>query len=416
MMSTGPTMPADSGSPEWQASLAFAAAPHRLLFLTGTLQVLLAMVWWSAWLVSVRWHGFELPTPAIPAGWLHAFVMQYQMLPPFFFGFLLTVFPRWMNLPPLSRRHYLPVGACLIGGQLVTLFGMASITTLRAGVLLTLAGWAWGVFLLARLAISEAGRSWHARSCLAALGMGLLGLLFFLRFLSVFDARWLFAAVQMGSTVVLLPVFLTVCHRMIPFFAGAVIRGYQTVRPMWVLGAAWGLLLLHTVLVLLHDYQWSWVADAPLTFITGWLLWRWWNPAALRIPLLLVLFAGFAWLPVAMALHTLQSVAFVITGQFMLGRAPLHALFVGCFGSLLVAMVTRVTQGHSGRPLTLGRIPALCFLLLQGVAVLRILSELLPDSGLWQALAAIGWVVAFAPWVLRSAWIYLTPRTDGAPG
>ena len=28
----------------------------------------------------------------------------------------------------------------------------------------------------------------------------------------------------------------------------------------------------------------------------------------------------------------------------------------------------------------------------------------------------VGWVVAFLPWVLRSAWIYLTPRLDGQPG
>ena len=39
----------------------------------------------------------------MPAGWLHAIVMQYQVLPSFMFGFLLTVFPRWMSLPALTR-------------------------------------------------------------------------------------------------------------------------------------------------------------------------------------------------------------------------------------------------------------------------------------------------------------------------
>ena len=97
-------------------------------------------------------------------------------------------------------------------------------------------------------------------------------------------------------------------------------------------------------------------------------------------------------------------------------RAPVHALTVGFFGSLLVAMVTRVTQGHSGRPLEMGSIPWLCFCLLQGVAVLRIAAEVLPDTQGWLALAAVGWVIAFAPWVARSAWIYLTPRADGQVG
>jgi uncharacterized protein involved in response to NO len=79
-------------------------------------------------------------------------------------------------------------------------------------------------------------------------------------------------------------------------------------------------------------------------------------------------------------------------------------------------MVTRVTQGHSGRPLELGRIPAIAFVALQVVAVLRIAAEVLPDSLAWQAVAALGWLSAFAPWVVRSLSIYATPRVDGKPG
>jgi uncharacterized protein involved in response to NO len=133
-------------------------------------------------------------------------------------------------------------------------------------------------------------------------------------------------------------------------------------------------------------------------------------------PLLRVLFLGFAWLPIAFALYAVQSAQFAATGEFALGRAPAHALFVGFFGSLLVAMVTRVTQGHSGRPLVLGRVAAFAFVVVQLVAVTRIVSELVPDALGWQAAAAVGWIVAFLPWVVRSAWIYLSPRADGQPG
>lgn len=84
--------------------------------------------------------------------------------------------------------------------------------------------------------------------------------------------------------------------------------------------------------------------------------------------------------------------------------------------SLLVAMVTRVTQGHSGRALILGGVAGFAFIVVQIVAVLRVLAEVLPDSLAWQAVAAIGWMLAFAPWVTRSLWIYLTPRIDGKPG
>ena len=75
-------------------------------------------------------------------------------------------------------------------------------------------------------------------------------------------------------------------------------------------------------------------------------------------PLLRVLFLGFAWLPIAFALIRCAELWFAVSGEFVLGRAPAHALFIGFFGSLLVAMVTRVTQGHSGRPLVLGGVAA----------------------------------------------------------
>jgi uncharacterized protein involved in response to NO len=64
----------------------------------------------------------------------------------------------------------------------------------------------------------------------------------------------------------------------------------------------------------------------------------------------------------------------------------------------------------------MGRVAWACFLGVQAVSVLRIAAELLPDSPAWMALAAVGWLLAFLPWVLRSLWIYLNPRVDGKPG
>ena len=76
-----------------------AAAPHRLLFFVGAANVMLAMGWWTLWLIDARWQVVGMPQPAVFAGWMHAIIMQYQVLPSFMFGFLLTVFPRWMSLP-----------------------------------------------------------------------------------------------------------------------------------------------------------------------------------------------------------------------------------------------------------------------------------------------------------------------------
>lgn len=393
-----------------------AAAPHRLLFLAGAANVLLAMLWWTAWLVDARWGWPSLPEPAVHAGWLHAIVMQYLVLPPFFFGFLLTVFPRWMNLPALRRAHYVPVGAGLLGGQLLTLAGMLGATALlHAGAVLTIVAWAIGLFWLLRLLWRANDTTWHAVSCAAALALGLTGFILYAVYLHVPDARLMFAAIKIGTFGLLLPVFVTVAHRMFPFFAGTVVMGYKGWRPLGWLAAFWVLDLAHVALELRHAYAALWLPDAALAALTITWVWRNW-PRAPMPPLLRVLFLSSLWLPAAMLLYTAQSAWYAASGAFLLGRAPAHALFVGFFGSVLVSMVTRVTYGHSGRPLVLGGVARFGFLAIQGVAVVRIAAELLPDRPAWQAIAAAGWVVAFAPWVIRSMRIYATPRVDGMPG
>src|SRR5688572_20225907 len=221
------------------AARLLAAAPHRLLFLVGAANVLAAMAWWAAWLVAARWQLVEVPQPPLPAGWLHAVIMQYQVLPSFIFGFLLTVFPRWLSLPALAPRHYLPVGAGLLGGQLLTLAGLGGdLTLLRAGALFTLTGWSIGMFWLARLVLRAPDRPWHALSCLFALGFGLVGLVFYVLLTFRIDAPVAFVAVKFGGIPMLLPIYFTVCHRMIPFFTNIVVRGYEVIRPMWTLAAA----------------------------------------------------------------------------------------------------------------------------------------------------------------------------------
>ena len=79
-------------------------------------------------------------------------------------------------------------------------------------------------------------------------------------------------------------------------------------------------------------------------------------------------------------------------------------------------MVTRVTQGHSGRPLQLGWPAVFAFSLIQIIVVLRVMAEIMPDYLAWQSAAAMLWLCAFLPWVLRSTSIYLAPRIDGKEG
>lgn len=394
-----------------------AAAPHRPLFLAGALAVLTSMAWWALELASMRfgWHGW--PQPPVPPGWAHAMLTQYGMLPMFMFGFLLTTFPKWLARPSIRPRRYVVVAGSVFAGYLLSHVGLLDLPwVLRAGIALMLFGYLVGVATLAGVLRASEHRNQHAWSCLAGLGLGVLGLAAFLGFLFGAPAHCARLAIKLGTFGLLVPVYFTVAHRMVAFFSGNVVKGYVVRRPDWSLPLMWPLLLVHLALDLGHTQAWLWLVDAPLALLFGWhaLAWQPWK--AMRPGILAVLHLAFAWLPIAFVLYAVQSLCLFAGHGPVLGLAPLHVLTIGYFGSMLVAMVTRVTQGHSGRPLQMGAVPWACFALLQGVVLLRVWAELARDSYLWLVVAAAGWLVAFLPWVIRSAWIYLTPRVDGRPG
>ncbi len=81
-------------------------------------------------------------------------------------------------------------------------------------------------------------------------------------------------------------------------------------------------------------------------------------------------------------------------------------------------MGTRVTLGHSGLPMKVGRPIELMFMGMQLVALLRVLADMLPAQvGYWFYMAAASlWLVCFTPWVLRYLPAYWRPRADGQPG
>ena len=411
-----------TGTPAVFPSLAelprlLAAAPHRMMFFAGASAVIVSMLWWACFL-GAGYFGHAFPASPVPPGWAHALLTQYGMLPLFIFGFLLTVFPRGLGQPALTKRHYVPVFVGMFGGYLLAHVGLLDLKPLLvAGLTLMLTGWIAALAALGRVLWRSGNVDRHALSCYLAVLLGACGLVAFFAF--VLGAPWQFAfvAIKLGTFGLLLPIYFTVGHRMIPFFsASAVGAGYRAVTPRWSLPAMWALLVVRLTLELTHRFDWLWLVDAPLAlfFLMHWLAWQPWK--CLQPGLLAALYLAFAWLPLAFALFAAQSLILQWGGTFLLGRAPVHALTIGFFGSMLVAMVTRVTQGHSGRPLQMGAIPWLTFGLLQLVALTRIYAEVAPNTPLWLVVAAFGWLIAFLPWVLRSLWIFVTPRIDGKPG
>lgn len=95
-----------------------------------------------------------------------------------------------------------------------------------------------------------------------------------------------------------------------------------------------------------------------------------------------------------------------------------HLLTIGGIAGLILAMIARVSLGHTGRPLTVGRIMKLAFIALFISAIVRsILPLLFPEHTLnFYQLAALFWYGAFGLFLYDYAPKLLSARKDGRPG
>jgi uncharacterized protein involved in response to NO len=122
-----------------------------------------------------------------------------------------------------------------------------------------------------------------------------------------------------------------------------------------------------------------------------------------------MLHLSFAWLAIVFALQAAGAYGVSV------GSAPVHALALGFMGTMLVAFVSRVTYGHSGRPLQASGLLWSIYLGLHIAALLRILGSLLSYSFLI-TVSATAWLALLACWIAMMLPIYLKARADGQAG
>ena len=391
------------------------AAPHRMFFATGLAYLVLASSWWLAILLARVGVGYTME-PLIPAVFAHGAMMLFLVFTPFMFGFLITVFPRWQEAPALPNGLCLAAFVAMNLALPLILMGLyLSQAALVMGWLVFCVGWAL-VFggLLSSWLVTRQTVS-HSIGVLAGLFMGLSGSLFFAWVVWGGNFQFWPYVRSVGLWGFLLTVFFAVSHRMVPFFTSCVIKGYTVWRPDWMLHMFVALAIARAALEMHPLLRWVPVLGMAVIALTFSL--RWWPRVVHGNPLLGVLHISVAWLVVGLVLQLAQDLGFALFDSYWLGRAPLHCLAFGFVGSMLVSMLTRVTMGHSGRPLEMDKAGWRIFLLIQVATVARVSAELLPMAGSWLTLfAAAAWFVAFALWSGKYGRAYLEPRADGRPG
>lgn len=401
-----------------------SAAPHRSLFLVGALQGVLTLLWWVFDLIGRYGIVGSMSVWSMAPIWAHAFLMVYGFFPFFIFGFLFTTFPNWMNGEKIKPRQFLATCLFMAGGVMLFYAGLfAGKNILLGGIVLMLTGWGIAILALLRVLLStQAEDKRHARVASVAFIFGWLGMAAYLVWL--LTDQWVFLdfSRQAGIWFFLLPILLTVSHRMIPFFSSRVLENYVMVRPYVLLWLMLACSAGHGLLQLMGMPQYTWWVDFPLAGCALYLSWAWGFLRSFSVSLLAVLHISFAWLSVSMLLFATQSlIAWLSDGERMwLGLAPLHALAIGYFASMVLGMASRVTIGHSGRPLVLDHFTWQLFLGFQAATLFRILPDIIPAIAMLApvlyVLAGTVWFICFTLWAARFAPIYWRPRVDGKPG
>ncbi len=397
-----------------------SAAPHRMFFLAGAGQLLIVMIWWMFTLAG-RYGVLPGSAVHINPSWAHAFLMIYGLFPFFIFGFLATVYPRWMNTPVIQRRDYVVASQLLIVGGAMFYAGLyISATLVALATAVFLCGWTIVLAALLRVYRQAAQHGSHERVLNLTLVAGAAGVASFGWAIISGHAVWFALARQLGLWLFLVPVVFSVSHRMIPFFTSSVLADYQIVRPGWSLPLVLVCAIGHAALGFYGQLRWRFVFDLPLMLTGVYHTIVWGFRRSFKVRLLAMLHIAFLWFTLAMALYSIQSLALLLTDRLLLGRAPLHALGIGFVLGMVVAMASRVSLGHSGRALTADHITWYVLLGVNVTALLRIAAELSVPLGahgyLLNLVAAGIWLICLTPWVWRYAPMYLRPRIDGGSG
>lgn len=365
------------------ALLSYAFRPMFLA--AGGWAIVAIAVWLAMYLGYLR-----LPTRFAPLAW-HIHEMLFGFVMAAVAGFLLTAIPNWTGRPPVQGRPLaLLVGLWLLG-RIVCLIS-ADLPSLPA----IIADLSFPVALLT-VAAREIifSRNWRNLAMTAPLVVFIIAdVLMHLESLRVSVPSGLGWRLGMVAPIMLISV---IGGRIIPSFTRNWLLKRHSARlpaPRNAIDIA-TIGILHAGLLL-----WALLPDLRLAggvlviaaVLNAWRLARWAGGATLAEPLLFILHVGYGWVVVGV---TLLGFSILDTGVTV--ASAIHALSAGAIGTMILAVMPRVTLGHTGRDLTANQATVSIFVLVNAAGITRVAASWNPgDVMILLVLSGACWIAAFA--------------------
>jgi uncharacterized protein involved in response to NO len=327
-------------------------------------------------------------------------------------GFLLTAVPSWTGSRGFAGAPLVALAALWLAGRLA--FAASAWLPWPAVTAIELAFLPLLAFLIGRALLRERNRNFPMLVIVALL-WGIDA--WFLEAIRRGDPALASRALGAGISLVLLLVTI-IGGRIVPSFTANALRRrgieaeIRSRAPVEAL--AIGAMALAVPVDALFPRHWAAGAVAAVAAVAQAVrLSGWRSLRTLDEPIVWVLHAAYAWLPLGLALKA----AHLLTGAAWAAKW-LHALTIGAAATMILAVMTRAALGHTGRPLVVSRAIAVAYALLLAAALVRVSGPaLLPASylGTIEA-AALLWIAAFAIYVWVYAPILTRERADGKPG
>ena len=384
----------------WHGPALFAAGYRPFFFLSALWAALAVPVW-----IALFTNALNLPVALPPVIW-HVHEMVFGFGAATVAGFLLTAIPNWTGRMPLQGLPLMGLAALWLAGRAACL--TAGLIGPAAAMIADLAFPAVFLGVVAREII--AGRNWRNLPMLGALAALLIG-----NFLVHLAALGLCDTADIGNRLgvaTLLALISLIGGRIIPSFTrNWLVKQRPEIAPPSPFGmidqAALTLVIVALVFLVVAPTG-PVMPLAALAAGSALLLrlrrWRGW--ATRREPLLFVLHLGYGWL----------AFGFLVLGlgtflPWLPQTTALHALTVGAIGTMTLAVMTRATLGHSGRPLTAGVGTTIIYALVTLAAVFRLSAPLAGAKYLLVlALAGTAWSAAFVLFAGLYGPLFVRPR------
>lgn len=395
-------------TPRYNPIMAMLGHPFRAFFLATGIYAVVVMLGWIAFLFL----GMPIPLGMAPVQW-HSHEMLYGFVTAATAGFILTAMTNWTGAQPLQGHKLLALLLLWFVGRLAMWFG-GWLPDLLVAVLDLAFLPVLGIYV-ARVLIAHNNRRNFV--LVAVLALLFAGNLMMQIGLITQKIGLLYLGQQHGINVITL-LMVIIAGRIIPAFSRNWLRlhgdnpeAVKTFRSLEIFSIGSVVLLLVAdwfplpiqvkgVLALL-------AAAANGLRLVGWVGWK-----TTREPLLWILHLAYLWVAVALLLRGIATFAPVISASVWQ-----HAMSVGGMATLILGVMTRVTMGHTGRPLKLLRFALLAYIAIILATVLRLLAATgALDFRLGVSLSALAWIVAFGLFVVLYGPALMSPRADGKPG